>query len=63
MTNKTLACILATFMVSVGFSTGAVLWSLKREADHYGQLFEMMLTPKIAPPAAHQRPKPRGWTI
>lgn len=63
MTNKTLACILATFMVSVGFSTGAILWSMKLESDHYGQLFKMMLTPKVAPPAAHQPPRSKGWTI
>ncbi|MET4347058.1 hypothetical protein ABIC08_007725 [Bradyrhizobium sp. RT9b] len=49
-------------MVSVAFSTGAVLWSMKLESNHYGQLFKMLLTPKIAP-GPHQPPRPKGWTI
>lgn len=63
MTNKTLACIPATFMVSVGFSTGAVLWTMKQESNHYAELFKMLVTPKVAPPVAHQPPRSKGWTI
>jgi hypothetical protein len=44
-----LAYILATFTSCISFSAGAAYWAMQRESEHFTQLLNMMVTPKITP--------------
>jgi hypothetical protein len=50
------------FAASVLICAGMMLYQAKTEADHYGQLFQMLVAPPpaaVAPPA----PPPKRWGI